>query len=281
MGCVSEEKLIEKYREKIRHNYSPSFYRKSAKLLHDIGLPKLLFDNICVEGVENVRKVEDKQLFYVSNHLSMADFLVQGYVFWKENLPVPRFIAGENLFHFPFGIFWKKCGAISIDRSGNRDYLRIFKEEIQKYLFEGESLLDYAEGGRNYSGNGIKEFKTGLFSSLIDAVEREKDIYVVPMNIRYDKRIEEKFLTKVQENKKKRDESLRKGHKLAAGFYDKIYFGLDVFSYFVRPFDSKKGNAYLKFGESFSAKDFVKALDEKKKFILAEKVRKDISELSG
>ena len=272
--------LEDNYRKRIRHNYSPIFYKKSAKFMHDIGLPKLLFDNIEVNGVENVKKVEDKQLFYVSNHLSMADFLVQGYVFWKEKLPIPRFIAGENLFHFPFGSFWKKCGAISINRDGNSNYLRVFKDEIQKYLLEGENLLDYAEGGRNYSGHGVKEFKTGLFGSLIDAVAKEKDIYVMPVNISYDKRIEERFLAKVEKNKNKRDENLKKGNKIIAGIYDKIYFGLDVFSYFARPFDSGRGSAYLKFGEPFRVKDFIKDIEEKKKFILAEKVRKDIESLA-
>ncbi|MDP3027745.1 MAG: 1-acyl-sn-glycerol-3-phosphate acyltransferase [Nanoarchaeota archaeon] len=274
-----DEGLAEKYRKRIRHDYDMDFYKKVAETCDKLKVPNWLFNKIIIEGEDNVKEVKDKQLFYVSNHVSMADFLVQGYTFWKYNLPIPRFIAGENLFHFPFNVLWKKCGAISLDRAGNRDYKEIFKNEIEKYILEGENFLLYPEGGRNYLDNGVKEFKTGLLGILVDGVEKGRDIYIAPIKSSYDKRIEERFLHKVQKNKKKRDTCLKEGKKVKAKMYDNLYFWWDVFAYFARPFSREKGNAYLSFGKVFSVRDFLEDVDKQKKVALADAIRSKIIEL--
>jgi len=271
MDC--NDRLLKRYKERIKHRYSSDFYNKSAKACDRLNMPNLLFDDFVVKGRENVWSVKDKQLFYVSNHVSLADFLLQGYAFWKYNLPIPRFIAGENLFHFPFGYFWKRCGAISLDRNGNGEYMRIFKREVEEYLLEGENLLVYAEGGRNYRGRGVKRFKTGLFGVLLNAVDKGRDIYVVPIKVNYDKRIEEKFLSKIRDYKEKRDACLKKGQKNLSRAYDLCYFWTDIIAYFYRIMEREKGNAYLIFGKAFN--DF----DKKKKHLLAERVREEIREL--
>ncbi len=289
----SEEKIIEDYRKRIRHNYNESFYNNANKVVEFLRMPKWFFDDIKVKGIENVQAVQDKQLFYVSNHLCMADFLIQAHIFWKENLPSPRFIAGENLFRFPFNILWKKSGAISLDRNGDRLYKRVFKEEMENYFLNGENIMDYAEGGRNYEGDGLKDFKTGMLGLVLDAVEKGKDIYGIPIKMRYDKRIEEWALDKVKQNKNQRDELFRRrdkykseGKKLRSKICDlrgkskdRRYFGWDLAAYFVRPFVKDKGNAYLEFGKAFSIRDFLHDIDKQKKFILADRFKDDIISL--
>lgn len=101
---LGESEASERYRKRIMHEYSADFYDKSIRffskkrfLLFGKNFPDLFFKKIVVRGEENVRRVGDKQLLYVSNHTSMADFLVQGYVFSVKRLPIPRIVAGENL----------------------------------------------------------------------------------------------------------------------------------------------------------------------------------------
>jgi len=167
-----EVSKIQEYRQRIRHNYSSNIYNSSVWIVDKLKVSKLHFDDIEVKGLENVQKVKDKQLFYVSNHKSLADFMLQGYLFWKEDLPIPRFIAGENLNKFPFGKFWKKCGAYYLDRDcvRNKEYMQVYDEEIKNGLRKGENLLVYAEGGRNYSGGGVMKLQSGTIGQVVDVV---------------------------------------------------------------------------------------------------------------
>ena len=275
MDKVQEEKL----RKQIRPDFDPVFFDRANKFVEFIHLPQLLFDGIKIGGIENLINVKDKQLFYVSNHVSMADFLVLPYVLWKNKLPIPSIIAGKNLFKFLFKTIWKKSGAIALDRKGGREYLEIFQEETKKALLNGISIVDFAEAGRNYSGIGLNKFKTGIFGMVSDIVEEGKDIYGVSVSLHYDKRPEQWALPYIQWCKKKRDENLKTGNKLRAEIYDYSYFAFDVAAYFVRPFVKEKGNGYLKFEETFSIKDFIKNIDNKKKFFLASKFQTQINHL--
>ena len=284
---------INGYTERIRHKYSERFYNNASKVIKFLRMPKWFFNEIVVEGAENVRKVQDKQLFYVPNHLSMADFLVEGYTFWKENLPRARWIAGENLFKFPFKTLWKKCGAIALDRKGKRRYMGVFIKEIRSYLTEGENLLVFAEGGRNYEGVATKNFQTGLFGILTKPPINTRDIYIVPVKHKYEHRVEEGVLGKVEKNRKKRDElfeerdSLRReGENLRARITDwrgeikdRKYFWWDVYAFIRRPFSREKGNAYIYFGEPISLKGVLGDIERQKKEILAGIVQKEVAEL--
>lgn len=273
---TEQEIRDEGYRKRIRHQYSPKFFDNANKVVEFINMPKWFFKDIKIEGAEEIKKLKDKQILYVSNHISLADFLVQAHSFWKYDLPVPRFIGGENLFHFPFDIFWRKSGAMSLDRGGGLSYFNIFNEELNRCFLDGENILTYAEGGRNYNGEGLNAFKTGTFKSALEAVEKGRDIYGVPISVHYDKLVEGWVLPYVKYFKEKRDEHLKKGNKMLAGVCDNCYFASDVSAYFVRPFVKNKGNAYLKFGEPFSLKEFNQNINDQKKFKLAEKFKCDI-----
>lgn len=252
------------YIRRIRPDYSPKFYSSACQVADKLKVPNWLFDNLQLKGIENIKNHSDKQLFYVSNHLSLADFLMQGYVFWKEQLPIPRFIAGENLNKFPFGKFWKKCGAIYLDRDlvKNSDYIKTYNEEVKRVLRKGDSLLVYAEGGRNYSGKGVMPLQTGIIGLVSDIVLEGKEILLAPCHISYDKRIEENVLERVSEYKKSlvqskvRIEELKRQNKKFSAFVeelrykrkDNFHFSWDVFAYFERFFSNNKGNVYLNFG---------------------------------
>ena len=291
---------IESYRKRMEHKFDFTYYKNRALMLERFGVPKMLFDNIIAEGVENVREVGGKQLAFMSNHVSMADYLMQGYIFWKDKLPIPRFLAGENLNRLALGRFFRRCGAIFIDRNErDRLYWKVLDGYIKEVLSDNESLLIYPEGTRK-DKDFSRKLKTGAVGWVVDAVENGRDIYVVPTYACYDKRIEEAVIEKVRENKRRRDILLAKTNKLRkegkefradiaelrARFRDKLYFGLDLFPYFQRPFDKQKGNAYVIFGKPFSITDFFKKngdMESKKdkKKALAEKVGEEIERLEN
>ncbi len=292
MKHLSEEQIIENYRKRIRHNFSSRFYNNANRVVEFLRMPSWFFDDIIVEGVENVKKVDGEQLVYISNHVSLADFLVQGHVFWGYDLPIPRFLAGENLNRVFLGRFFRKCGAIFIDREEREKlYWKIEDEEIKKVLCDGENLLVYPEGTRT---DELSRLKTGTLGQLTDFVDNEgKDIYILPIKSSYDNRVEEGIIDRVRENKKKRDELKKRakdfreqGKNLRARVIDwravmrdKLYFNLDFSAYIVRPFSKNKGNAYLKFGKAFSLKNALLDFEKQKKFILADIISEELEKL--
>jgi 1-acyl-sn-glycerol-3-phosphate acyltransferase len=274
------EKTITDYQNRIRSSYDEKFAKNAIQFVDFIKLPSLFFKEISVTGLEQITNPEGKQLIYISNHVSLADFLVQAYVFSKNKIKMPKIVAGENLYHFPFNILWKKFGAMAVDRSQkSRAYWKTYDLEMMNYLNSGEHFLIYPEGGRSYENDGVKDFKKGSFGQITRAIESGQDLWMVPTFIKYDKRVEEKFLGKIKSAKEKRDACLLQGERLKAKLYDKAYFGWDVFAYFCRPFDCKKGNVNLAFGEPFSARDFLAGVLEQKKFGLMDKVRSELIEL--
>ena len=299
-NSLGGEKISE-YQQRIRQDYSFKFYNNTNKVLSGMKMFKLFFNNIHVEGVENVKAVEDKQLFYVSNHLSLADFLMQGHIFWKENLPIPRWIAGENLNKFPFGKIWKKCGAYYLDRNSlnNYDYMRVYNEEIKNGLRNNENLLVYAEGGRNYTGDGMKKLHSGTIGQVVEIVDEGKDIWFVPCFVDYDKRIEENVLNRVKEYKKdllklkKNIKDFKKQGKETRAFIedlrlkrkDKFHFSWDFWAYIQRTFSKDKGDAYLRFGEALSIDNFLGDVENRdegkiKKLVLTQKIKYELTNLS-
>lgn len=303
-----DEYLKQEYKERIMHKYDKNFFKTLSETCQRSGLINSLFDNVNLSGIENVKEVSDKQLIYISNHVSLADFLIQGVVFGTQNLKIPRFIAGENLNHFPFGYIWKKCGAISIDRNmENMDYWRVYREVLFNSLYNKESLLVYPEGGRSYDGFINSKLKTGVLGQAMKFA-KENELFVIPSYINYNKRIEEKFLDKIKKNKLKRDKYLKNAeqniknskenvikeqyfraslqefkasiNQMKASFSDKAYFGWDVFSFIYRIFDLEKGGVILSFGKPFSLKDFIDK-NGKGKQILVERVIEEWEKLKN
>lgn len=275
----------ERYRKRIMHKYNADFYRNSIKfvdkkrrILFGKNIPGLFFDGIVVNGLDNVKGLEDKQLFYVSNHTSMADFLVQGYVFGIYGLPIPRIVAGENLDKWPLGEIFRKWGAIYVDRTvsrGNKTYWTAYDYCINEVLEKGDCLLNYGEGTRT-GGEFIERFKTGTFKQILGFVERGNDAILVPAYINYDNRVDGRFIDVARRYKALRDAALEKKRLLNAKICDWIYYGLDFASFVVRIFSRDKGNAYLYFGEPFSIRDFLSSLEGGKaarKVALARKAR--------
>jgi 1-acyl-sn-glycerol-3-phosphate acyltransferase len=276
-----EDKTFE-YRKRIQHSFNAEYFESSIKWVDEYKLPQRLFDDYQISGLENTIKIRDKQVVYISNHISMSDFLIEAYFLWKEKLPFPRIIAGENLNYGFFRDFWKKCGAISVDRNAprtNREYWRTYDNYVSECLVSGENLLNYPEGGRNKKED-LGKFKTGTFGQIVKATETGKDIFILPMHISYDKNPDHLFLDAAWAFKSKRDEALKKDKKLKVKIFNSVYFGLDFASYLYRILiERDKGACYLSFGQSFSVNDFLQSGGNKR--TLATKTRDEIMKLVG
>jgi 1-acyl-sn-glycerol-3-phosphate acyltransferase len=271
---------IQKYEKRIKPNYSQKFVDRFLKFADFLKIPSLFFHEITIQNLENLNKIKDKQKVYVSNHLSLADFLMQTYLLHKNDIKIPRFIAGENLFHFPFNITYKKFGAIAVDRNEKgHSYWRTYDKVIKEHLRKGDDFLVYPEGGRNYSGKGIKNFKTGTFKQILDIIEEGNEIYAVPIVMKYDKRIEDNFLEKTTKLKDKRDAYLESGCKIRAKIYDNLYFLSDISAFFGRFCDKDKGNTYMNIGEPFSINKSLETYNARAKYFLASELKKELEKM--
>jgi 1-acyl-sn-glycerol-3-phosphate acyltransferase len=250
-----------------RDEFDTSYFARAIKIIDRHGIPNLLFSDIKVSGLENVIK-EDGQKLYVSNHVSLSDFIVQAYIIWKQITQdykdFPRIVAGQNLFKWPFKNLWAKSGAIPIDR-GNKSvsYLRAFNNHVLELIREGKSVLVYPDGGRAPYDDS-KEFKSMLFGQVLKAQRDESaDIQIVPMHIAYDNNPDLKYLRQAWTFKEKRDKLTREKRHVSAKLYDAAYFLTDEASYIHRFVEGlldspTRGNCYLSFGKPYTVETHLK-----------------------
>ena len=293
MENTSDNEKLSEYRNRIAHSFDSEYFRKNAKLLENLKIPQKIFNEIHVEGFNNVYAMQGRQLVYFSNHVSLSDFLVQAYTFYQKNTDPPRFIAGENLNRFAIGDFFRKCGAIFIQRGKkDRDYWKTYIQYLKKeVLGAGESLLIYPEAGRNTYPDTIRRFQMGTLKHVADIASNGAEIYGMCIHSSYDKIPEARFMSKVTKHKKLRDEykkqarqkkSLRKKiKKRQAWIHDELYWMYDVLAFATRPFVKDKGDAYLKFGEPFLLNECAGTKGNGGGEKLAQKIRKELIKLGN
>jgi len=282
-GVVS----LEQHYNGRRDTFNPEELERAIEKAEEAHLFNFLYSDFVVTGIENVRKIGDAQKLYVSNHVSMSDFLVEAYIIWRRVIKgpeeFPRFIAGSNLFKWPFKKLWEKAGAVPIDRNNkSMQYLRGFNNFVLYLLGQGKSTLVYPDGGRNPREEEGR-FRSGVFGQVIRTIESEskRDIQLVPMHIAYEHNPDLRFLDAAWWLKSRRDMSKSEFRKQ---FFDYAYFATDVLSYGYRFVEGimarqNRGKCYLDFGEPISIRDVMCSNERKRKSILTEIARKGISKL--
>ncbi len=241
--------ILEKY--KIPHCFDKGYFDEVIKRAKRKKTINRFVDEIIIGGLDNATNLEkitkeDGRILYASNHKSHLDYLVLGYVIATNNLPVPRFAAGENLLCWPVNkiIDFRKMGAFSIDRqkNGNREYLKELYKYIGSLVKNKENMLFFPEGGRNYN-NDYRKPQTGLIRAVMNAVSNNNiKVYVEPININYDIVAEEGIFS-----------SLKKVKFKSVGYYL-----LDAYALTKRYFSKEKGKIYIKFGSPTEIKDLGK-----------------------
>ncbi len=205
------------------HHFSPPGEMNIVNLFSSNTFEKRIvgFD----EMIAYRKKHPDDAFILVSNHLSEADF-VETMLHFMNNHERLLIQGGDNLFIKNFGIkteamslkldldtYLRSRGAFQIIRKpktvqyqgeevqlNQKDVLRLNKSYLFHLVAAGEFILQYpgqsmANGkpkqGRTYTGN-IESFSRAIFQLLIEAsVSTNKKIHIVPMNISYERVIED------------------------------------------------------------------------------------------
>ncbi|MFP4445161.1 MAG: 1-acyl-sn-glycerol-3-phosphate acyltransferase [Desulfosudaceae bacterium] len=250
------------YLDEIAANYSMNWL-----IVYDMILTWMLnhiFDGMVVDEKqvgELKRASEHAPLIFVPTHKSHLDYLVLSYVLYYRNIACPHIAAGKNLSFWPLGPIFRGGGAFFMRRTfkGQRLYSRVFLAYICKILQEGFNIEFFLEGGRSRTGKMLTP-KTGLLSIILDAYQAGacRDLIFVPVNIGYDRIIEEAAYVHETEGGEKTKENLPallKARKSLKSRYGKVYVN------FNQPFSV---NEYLDQTRTSLAD---KSPEEKKQFI--------------
>jgi len=276
--------VVEKFESDFRDEFSETYARDTFEFYKKINLEKRYFADRKVKGLENI--ANDRQKIYLPNHISHYDYVLAWHLFMENDLKMPRIAAGKNL-NFPkflerVGLNFRKQGAFFIDRDSikkgsydfRRDYNSALSETFNDLLDNGNDLMIFTEGGRNYDGkvmpdeNKIKKF---TYKSLMNGDLR--DLEVVPVAIGYDKRIEEKafsFLSKANG----RNNILKKS----------LYYGADLAAFAVWPLARQLGfnkyvTCYINFGEPINLNEFEDVPEGRRWSALRKQVVEDVRRL--
>ncbi len=179
-----------------------------------------LYDRIELidDEIEMLRNlVKSNPVVYCPTHKSHIDYLLLSYLCNDHHLFPPHIIAGENLSFWPMGFLFGRAGAIFIKRSfrGNRLYTTCLRTYLGHMLMEGHSQEFFIEGTRSRTGKVLPP-KLGILSMYVDAclAHPEKDVYFVPVNVTYDRLIEEQAYAEELHGGKKKKENLKQMMKI-------------------------------------------------------------------
>lgn len=141
--------------------------------------------------LERVRRAaRDGTLVILPSHKSHFDYFTLGYLFLRNNLPMPVIAAGDNLNFFPLGQLLRRGGAFFIRRAfkGDRLYAAVVDGYIRRLLREGHAIELFLEGARSRTGKLLTP-KFGLLNMVVDAALTVSDqqTYFVPVSIGYER----------------------------------------------------------------------------------------------
>ncbi len=137
--------------------FSFCFIQKLLKFWGKFGF-YLTLSRIELQNKQNF-SVKDPVII-ITNHRSLIDVLL-GLGFFEKNF---LFLSKKENFSIPIiGNSMKRAGFISVDRASPRKAAQSVLQMMEK-LKEGENILIYPEGTRNYKTNRILRLKTGFMT---------------------------------------------------------------------------------------------------------------------
>ncbi|XP_054282867.1 dihydroxyacetone phosphate acyltransferase [Macrosteles quadrilineatus] len=135
-------------------------------------------------------------VLFVPSHRSYADFILMAFVMFHYSVDIPCVAAGMD-FHsmWLMGKLLRDCSAFFMRRSFGDDklYRTVFDEYVNKLVTQGEAPVEFfIEGTRSRSSKSLAP-KYGLLTMVMDAFYSGQvpDITIVPVNISYDRTLEE------------------------------------------------------------------------------------------
>ena len=180
---------------------SRCMYNWSRFTIETIGI------EVQVEGKENIPK---GPCVFIGNHTSILDIPI---VYYAANRII-GFISKKEILKVPVLGYWlPRCKCIALDRSDNRDAVRVIKEGVNN-IKDGYSMMIFPEGTRSKDGK-LRDFKKGslklatiakvpIVPITIDGAFRsfEKERKFKPEKIRviFEKPIETKDMNREEQN---------------------------------------------------------------------------------
>lgn len=247
LSVYQAQKEAATYLDEIAANYNLKVIR-----LFDVALRWILnhiFDGMVIDfdGLNRVKQWSKKgPLILVPCHKSHLDYLIISYIFYQNNMPCPHIAAGKNLSFWPLGPIFRGGGAFFLRRTfkGEALYPIVFSAYLYKILDEGFHVEFFIEGGRSRTGKLLTP-KIGFLSLLLEEFQKGRwnDMVFVPINIGYDRVLEEKAYIHELEGGKKAPENLSNVLK-ARKFLKKKY-----------------GKIYINFHEPYSLKEYIDQIE--------------------
>ncbi|KAK5647609.1 hypothetical protein RI129_002501 [Pyrocoelia pectoralis] len=185
----------------------------------------------------------NKPIIFLPTHRSYADFILMSYLCFTYNIEIPAIAAGMDFYSmWAMGSMLRDTGAFFMRRSFNNDHLYwdTFRQYIHQLMAEGDLPLEFfIEGTRSRSGKSLIP-KIGLLSMVLKTFYTAvvPDILFVPINISYDRVLEEKLFAYELLGVPKPKES-------TSGFFKSLSIIKEYY-----------GNIYIDFGEPISARNF-------------------------
>ncbi|MEW6077183.1 MAG: 1-acyl-sn-glycerol-3-phosphate acyltransferase [Thermodesulfobacteriota bacterium] len=221
-----------RYLDEIAADYSMNWIMTFDLVLN--WMLKHIFDGIAIDQdhLEKLKKESERTqapMIFVPTHKSHLDYLILSYVLYHNHMACPHIAAGKNLSFWPMGPAFRGGGAFFMRRTfkGQKLYAKVFLEYIYKLLQEGFHIEFFLEGTRSRTGKTLTP-KVGLLSILLEAYEHGacRDMIFVPVNIGYDRIIEEAAYVHESEGGEKTAENLPaliKARKSLKTRYGKVY----------------------------------------------------------
>ncbi|RME61546.1 MAG: glycerol-3-phosphate acyltransferase, partial [Candidatus Dadabacteria bacterium] len=174
-------------------------------------LKNRLFSQVSVAGVEQLRdEVRENTVLLLPLHKSHLDYVLLSKALYDSELNVPLVAAGANLNFWPLGFVFRSLGAYFIQRNArsNRIHSLVLKRYVAYLLNRGYLQEFYIEGGRTRTGR-VRPPMIGLLKIIVESYLKgtRKDIAVVPVNISYERVVEDIEFAKENLGKPKTKES--------------------------------------------------------------------------
>ncbi|GJQ76367.1 Dhap-at [Trypoxylus dichotomus] len=249
--CANKNLSKEQVINEVKHILDEIGYKKQLELIRWLGL---VVAKICTQvcsGI-NVNRISimklrtvmgNVPLMYVPSHRSYADFILMSYICFHYDIEIPAIAAGMDFHGMKgMGTVLRNTGAFFMRRSYNDDnlYWDTFREYVHQIVVKSELGIEFfIEGTRSRSGKSLYP-KFGLFSMILKAFFNGEvpDILFVPINISYERVMEEKLFAFELLGVPKPKES-------TSAFFKSLSL-----------IKEKYGNVYVNFGTPISAYQF-------------------------
>ena len=228
-------------------------------------------------GLQNLKKLKDKQILYLPNHLSHFDYILIPKILNDIKLNHPATIAGANLDIWPINkIICEQTGAVFIDRKimkmeeinkEKRKEITKLNSALEELITRDQSLVNFVESGRNYSGKVMERGDSGILSRYLKFAKKQKKApYACNIAIKYDPHTIESPCLHIASFFKNKIE-------LAYLFTDVYAFGKN----YILPTE-KKPIVKINFGEPYSLENFIETRNHEE---LLRFVQEDVKRLFG